>query len=273
MRTSLAAILALGSLAGAGCVSAFPASSLDTGRDATALPQGDSRIQVGGGGGAAPLSLAFGGGLGLRFEHQLLDELSVSLDAASGLQTLAALPFIIPLGSYLGAQWNPGGLEWFALRARAGGGVDTAALTIPALLVGSEDGWNGVAPYVSVALQGVLSFPLPASLSLYLVPGIGAKQFLGGGDVSDAWIGAVARTFCRPDSVLLGTTCGTVDTLFFPGMTFGLQVRPAESLSLYASGNATAGVILGRSFDGPRVRSEALLSPSGNVQLGAAFTF
>lgn len=273
MRTSLVAAFGLLSMVWTGCVSAFPASSLDTGRDAAALPQGGTRLQVGGGGGAAPLSLAFGGGAGLRLEHQVLDELSWSLDAGSGLQTLAALPFIVPFGSYLGAQWNPGGLDWFALRGRAGVGVDSAALAILSVLGGNPEGWAGLAPYLSFAAQAVLSLRLPATVSLYLVPGLGAKQFLGGGDVSAAWIGAVARTFCRPTSVLLDATCGTVDTLIFPGVTTGLQLRPSDNLSFYASANFTGGVIFGRSFFGVETRSEVLFSPSANVQLGAAVVF
>lgn len=273
MRSSFAAALGLLSATSVACVSAFPASSLDTGRDAAPLPHGDTRLQLGGGGGAAPLSLAFGGGVGLRLEHQVLDELSLSLDAGTGLQTLAALPFIIPFGSYLGAQWNPGGPDWFALRGRAGVGVDSAALALLSVLAGNPEGWAGLAPYLSFAVQAVLSLRLPATVSLYVVPGLGAKQFLGGGDVSAAWIGAVARTFCRPNLVVLDATCGTVDTLVFPGVTTGLQLRPSDNLSFYASANLTGGVIFGRSFPGGAARSEVLFSPSANVQLGAAFIF
>jgi hypothetical protein len=276
MRTHLPVALLLAAIAPA-CVSAFPASSLDTGRSAEALPRGTTRVQVGGGGGAAPLSLAVGAGAGARVEHQFLDDLAVSADVSGGVQTFSYVPGVVPLGSYVGAQWNPFGTQWLALRARVGGGVDIPVFA----LLGGSTGANGATdpetdraravaslePYASAALQVALSMRLADNLAGYVVPGIGVKQFLLG-DASEGYFSAdSAREFCT-----LATDCGIVDTLFFPGLTAGLQADMTKNLAFYVSGNLTGGIIVGRegvARDAPTVA----VSPSANLQTGLAFSF
>jgi hypothetical protein len=274
MRTHLPVALLLAAIAPA-CVSAFPASSLDTGRSAEALPRGTTRVQVGGGGGAAPLSLAVGGGAGARVEHQFLDDLAVSADVAGGVQSLTYLPTIMPLGSYVGAQWNPFGVQWLALRARVGGGVDVPFLALWDATTSSSGNAPiaSLEPYASIALQVALSTRVADNLAVYVVPGLGVKQFLVGDpiDPGSTYYGSdTARSFCGTVS-----SCGIVDTLFFPGVTAGLQADMTKNLAFYVSGNLTGGIVVGREIAVSGLSEEPVIAitPSANLQTGLAFSF
>ena len=88
---------------------------------------------------------------------------------------------------------------------------------------------------------GHVATDLSESLALYLVPGLGAKQFLVASEESSAAAYTdSARTFCS-----MSSDCGVVNTLLFPGATGGLAAQMTENLSFYVAGNVTSGVVIG----------------------------
>jgi hypothetical protein len=262
-----------------GCASAFPASALDGGRGAAALEPGASRIQVGGGGGAAPLSLAAGGGAGARYEVQWLDDLALSADVGAGLQTVTFYPSVAPVSTYLGAQYNPAGLQWLALRLRVGGGVDLPAGAMIASALGSAEAPSvvtGFEPYLAAMFQPVVSFDLDDGITMYGAPGVGVKQFMLPLNVEDA-------DFNMADSSREACTlniCAVVDTILFPSITGGLSANMNAQMSAYVSATLTPSVLFGRtgavkSLVGSNtpLGGTLLFSPSGNLQAGLAFVF
>ena len=158
-----------------GCVSNFPPGSFDWGHGAAPLPEGATRVQVGGGGGAglgvtdissgffvpAPqLGLIGGGGAGVAIENQFASTLLLRGEGNLGCQTPTFtnasdrdVQLICPMALYVGGQWNPGGNRNIALRLRGGGGGDLF-LSPPASIL--------PLPYMAAQVGGVFSAEIGA---------------------------------------------------------------------------------------------------------------
>jgi hypothetical protein len=227
-------VFAVGS---SGCASNFPPGSFDWSHGAAPLPEGATRVQVGGGGGAglgvtdltggfivpAPeLGLIGGAGGGVALENQFAPTLLLRVEANGGCQTPtftnvsdADLQLICPTAAYVGGQWNPGGNRNLALRLRGGGGGD--------LFVAGVDDFLPV-PYMAAQVGVVASTELGsfepyldlhggAKLGLALAPvaSVGAS----GGSTWEIVENVSAYALLRTDFVLIG---------LLPTMTANAQV-------------------------------------------------
>ncbi|MFZ9888398.1 MAG: hypothetical protein ACO3JL_12925 [Myxococcota bacterium] len=237
-----------------GCISVFAPGSFDWGHGAAPLPEGQTRVQLGGGGGTAagvteinevgpsgltvsmPRFGAIGGlGAGVAVEHQTSRAVLVRGEATAGCQmppsadiidTVASAVAVCPVAIYLGGQLNPGNSRNGALRLRIGGGADLAVTGNESPSVGDSF------PYLSGQLGAVLSHEL-GPLEPYIELHGGAKGYL---------------TY-----------------LFFPvlsaGATGGATWKFNDSVSAYAL------------MRGDLLMAGIFPQPSGNVQVGAFLSF